>query len=292
MMNDKTAESSIATGLRIAFAIIGAFIIMICTCAAALRITVLRQTFWNDMFKSDEVRELLKNEMGLERRAVHTNSESGVSISIEDEDVQDEFIDMLVDDVLVYMTEGELDLDRDKYEDFFEEYEDELFEGQDLTSAQKREETDRFIDELQEIIDDYGKENDISEQTNVMSAFKQASTRTFIIAVVTGVILAAMTAVLIAIHKNKFRPVRAMGISMTCAQFINMVGWGFVVLVLKSAADYADESDPAVLVFVDVIGNYAGYITAFMAATFFIGIALIVVGVIGVKRTNERLLEE
>ncbi|MBQ7274762.1 MAG: hypothetical protein IJR15_04825 [Clostridiales bacterium] len=291
-MNDKTAESSVATGLRITFAIIGAVIIMVCTCAVALRVTVLNDTFWGDLFKSTDFRELLKEEMGLNSHTFHLNHNSGITLDFTDEDAQDEFIDLFIDDYLEFVSKGEFDIDRDEYEDFFDKYEDELFGDQDLTSAQKREEIELFLDDIEDLMEQYDEENDNSDAFSFMQVYQKAARRTLIIAVVTFVILVAMTAVLIVIHKNKFRPIRAMGISMTCAQFLNTMGWGMVVLAFSYAGELAEEDGEEIQLFISKLGDYAGYITLFMAVTMFIGIAMIIIGAVGAKRTNERLLEE
>ena len=154
-MNDRTAESSVATGLRITFAIIGAIIIMIFTTCLALRLTILNDHFWFDFVKSDEFKELAREEMGLDMGTIAARNGSDVRIDFSDDDAADEFFDIVFDDIIDFMLEGDTEVDEEKYEDFFDEYDDELFGDQTLTSAQKREEVQGFIDDLQDMFDNY-----------------------------------------------------------------------------------------------------------------------------------------
>ena len=292
-MPESTKETSLATGLRITFAIIGAVLIMICTCAAALRLTVLNDTFWGDFLKSEDFADLLKEEMGLNSHTFRLNSDSGVTLDFTDDDAQDEFVDIIVDEYLELLIDGDTELDEDRFEDFFDKYDDELFGDQDISSSQKREELEQFIDELESALERFDDEDDNEEAFGFMHAYMTAVRRTLIVMTVTGLMIIAMTVVLLIIHKNKFRPVRAMGISMTCAQGLNTLGWGFVALAFSYADEIAaEEEEELVQVFVHRIGEHVGHITAFMALTLLIGIVLIIVGAVGAKRSSERMIED
>lgn len=287
-MNDRTAESSVATGLRITFAIIGAILIMIFTTCLALRLTILNDHFWFDFVKSDEFKELAREEMGLDMGTIAARNGSDVRIDFSDDDAADEFFDIVFDDIIDFMLEGDTEVDEAKYEDFFDEYEDELFGDQTLTSAQKREEVQGFIDDLQDMFDNYEDE----EFFSALEAYNEAARNVLIATIVTGVIIAVMFVVLIVIHKNKFRPVRAMGIATASAGFLNTLGSLFMLAVLKVAIEESSNGEEVVEIFIDRLADYSMSFVLIMLATLAIGVAMIVIGCVGASNYNKRMLEE
>lgn len=288
-MNDRTAESSVATGLRITFAIIGAIIIMIFTTCLALRLTILNDHFWFDFVKSDEFKELAREEMGLDMGTIAARNGSDVRIDFSDDDAADEFFDIVFDDIIDFMLEGDTEVDEEKYEDFFDEYDDELFGDQTLTSAQKREEVQGFIDDLQDMFDNYEDE----EFFSALEAYNDAARNVLIATIVTGVIIAVMFVVLIVIHKNKFRPVRAMGIATASAGFLNTLGSLFMLAAFKVAIEEAsDGGEEVVEIFIDRLADYSMSFVFIMLATLAIGVAMIVIGCVGASNYNKRMLEE
>ena len=293
VMPESTKETSLATGLRITFAIIGAILIMICSCAAALRFTVLNDTFWGDFLKSDDFADLLKEEMGLNSSSFRLYPGSDVTVDFTDDDAQDEFVSIIVDEYLELLIEGDRSMDRDRFEDFFDEYEDELFTDSDVSGSQKREAVESMVDMLEEAFENFDSEEDNEEAFGFMHAYMTASRRTFVTMIVTGVMLIIMVVVLLIVHKNKFRPVRAMGIAMTCAQALSTMGWGFVAIAFGYANDVAsEEEEELVQVFVNRISVHVGHITAFMAVTLLIGIVLIIIGAVGAGKADRRMIEE
>lgn len=288
-MNDRTAESSVATGLRITFAIIGAIIIMVFTTCLALRLTILNDHFWFDFVKSDEFKELAREEMGLDMGTIAARNGSDVRIDFSDDDAADEFFDIVFDDIIDFMLEGDTEVDEEKYEDFFDEYDDELFGDQTLTSAQKREEVQGFIDDLQDMFDNYEDE----EFFSALEAYNDAARNVLIATIVTGVIIAVMFVVLIVIHKNKFRPVRAMGIATASAGFLNTLGSLFMLAAFKVAIEEAsDGGEEVVEIFIDRLADYSMSFVLIMLATLAVGVAMIVIGCVGAGNYNKRMLEE
>ena len=287
-MNDRTAESSVATGLRITFAIIGAIIIMIFTTCLALRLTILNDHFWFDFVKSDEFKELAREEMGLDMGTIAARNGSDVRIDFSDDDAADEFFDIVFDDIIDFMLEGDTEVDEEKYEDFFDEYDDELFGDQNLTSAQKRQEVQGFIDDLQDMFDNYEDE----EFFSALEAYNEAARNVLIATIVTGVIIAVMFVVLIVIHKNKFRPVRAMGIATASAGFLNTLGSLFMLAALKVAIEETSNGEEVVEIFIDRLADYSMSFVLIMLATLAVGVAMIVIGCVGASNYNKRMLEE
>lgn len=287
-MNDRTAESSVATGLRITFAIIGAIIIMIFTTCLALRLTILNDHFWFDFVKSDEFKELAREEMGLDMGTIAARNGSDVRIDFSDDDAADEFFDIVFDDIIDFMLEGDTEVDEEKYEDFFDEYDDELFGNQNLTSSQKRQEVQGFIDDLQDMFDNYEDE----EFFGALEAYNEAARKVLIATFVTGVIIAVMFVVLIVIHKNKFRPVRAMGIATASAGFLNTLGSLFMLAALKVAIEETSNGEEVVEIFIDRLADYSMSFVLIMLATLAVGVAMIVIGCVGASNYNKRMLEE
>lgn len=287
-MNDRTAESSVATGLRITFAIIGAIIIMIFTTCLALRLTILNDHFWFDFVKSDEFKELAREEMGLDMGTIAARNGSDVRIDFSDDDAADEFFDIVFDDIIDFMLEGDTEVDEEKYEDFFDEYDDELFGNQNLTSSQKRQEVQGFIDDLQDMFDNYEDE----EFFSALEAYNEAARNVLIATIVTGVIIAVMFVVLIVIHKNKFRPVRAMGIATASAGFLNTLGSLFMLAALKVAIEETSNGEEVVEIFIDRLADYSMSFVLIMLATLAVGVAMIVIGCVGASNYNKRMLEE
>ncbi|MCR5048515.1 MAG: hypothetical protein K6A37_06105 [Saccharofermentans sp.] len=287
-MNDRTSESSAATGLRITFAIIGAILIMVFTTCLALRLTILNDHFWFDFVKSDEFKELAREEMGLDMGTIAARNGSDVRIDFSDDDAADEFFDIVFDDIIDFMLEGDTEVDEDKYEDFFDEYEDELFGDQTLTSSQKRQEVQGFIDDLQDMFDNYEDE----EFFSALEAYNDAARKVLIATIVTGVIIAVMFVVLIVIHKNKFRPVRAMGIATASAGFLNTLGSLFMLAALKVAIEETSNGEEVVEIFIDRLADYSMSFVLIMLATLAVGVAMIVIGCVGASNYNKRMLEE
>ena len=287
-MNDRTSESSVATGLRITFAIIGAILIMVFTTCLALRLTILNDHFWFDFVKSDEFKELAREEMGLDMGSIASRNGSDVRIDFSDDDAADEFFDIVFDDIIDFMLEGDTEVDEEKYEDFFDEYDDELFGDQNLTSSQKRQEVQGFIDDLQDMFDNYEDE----EFFSALEAYNEAARNVLIATIVTGVIIAVMFVVLIVIHKNKFRPVRAMGIATASAGFLNTLGSLFMLAVLKVAIEETSNGEEVVEIFIDRLADYSMSFVLIMLATLAVGVAMIVIGCVGASNYNKRMLEE
>jgi hypothetical protein len=186
------------------------------------------------------------------------------------------------------MLEGDTEVDEAKYEDFFDEYEDELFGDQTLTSAQKREEVQGFIDDLQDMFDNYEDE----EFFSALEAYNEAARNVLIATIVTGVIIAVMFVVLIVIHKNKFRPVRAMGIATASAGFLNTLGSLFMLAALKVAIEETSNGEEVVEIFIDRLADYSMSFVLIMLATLAVGVAMIVIGCVGASNYNKRMLEE
>ncbi len=287
-MDDRTTESGVATGLRITFAIIGAILIMICSTCVALRLTVLNDHFWFDFVKSDEFRDLAREEMGLDMNSILVRNGSDVTVDFSDDEVSDEFFDLVFEDVIDFMLDGDDKVDEDKYEDFFEEYEDEIFGDQNLTDAQKREEIQGFVDQLQDMFDNYEDE----DVYTALETYNEAAHNTLITAVVTGVIIAIMFVVLIIIHKNKFRPVRAMGIATASAGLLNTLGSAFMVLVFKAAAQEAEGEEEVVQILIDKLGEYSTTFVLIMLAVLVIGVVMIIVGAVGASNYNKQMIAE
>lgn len=290
-MNESTRESGVATGLRITFAILGAICIMTGAICGALNATVFNDGFWVNIVKSDDFKEYLMDEIGVENNAFSLENDPSIVLNFDNKNAKEDFVDLLLDDVLKIILEGEADVDRDAYEDFFNEYEDDLFDGMDLTSSQQREIVDTFLDDLEEYLDDYADEYEDSEAMNTLRSFEIISHSFFVMTVISVIVVAVFTIVLLVIHKNKFRPIRAMGIATAVAGFLNFVVALFLSAVFSSARSELTRGDDLAKILFNTLQGHFAKIVLVMAAVLVAGIVLTIVGAVGASSYNKSHME-
>jgi hypothetical protein len=287
-MNYKTKESTTATVLRVIFAIIATFGFLIITNCLLLKSSFLNDHFWMDLIKDDKTIDFLKEEIDDDFDSSFTfeGFDPGTS-----EQMRDDFLDLIIEDVVYAMVEGDTKIDEDRYTKFLDEYEDVIFGDMNLSSSQiedlKEEFIEQFQDSLDELVDDAQQEGKL----DVIEEFKEASRVNDIIIVVCAVVLIAIIVVLLLIHVNKFRPVRAMGIAMTVAESINLLIWGIIFLTFSYMREMAEEEEPVIQVLTDIIGTKVNILTLMVFISLLIGIAVIVIGSIGTSKAN-RIIEE
>lgn len=289
-MNESTRESGVATGLRITFAIIGALCIMAGAACGALNATILNDNFWVNLVKSDAFTDYVMDEIGEENTTFDLGNTS-ITLSLDDKDAKEAFVDLLMDDMLKIILNGKVDVDRDAYEEFFDEYEDELFDRMNLSSSEKREAVNAFLDDLEDSLEDYCDEYKNSEAMDTLRSFKVVSSSCFVIAVVCAAMVIIFTIVLLVIHKNKFRPIRAMGIATATAGFLNFATALFFSAVFASArSELVGDDDMAKILFESLQGHFATIVLV-MAAILVVGIVMIIVGAVGASSYNKSHIE-
>lgn len=288
---DNKKESGLATGLRIAFAIIGTFLIMLCSTCAALHFTILNDTFWVDFTKSEEFREYLIDQLDISENTLILNRDENVTVTFTDPDTKEEFLDIIIDDLVDIVLEGRVDFDADKYEDFFEDHEEELFGDQRLTSTEQREQIHVFLEDLEDEMDEFSDEYKDSEGFGAIAAYNKASKECLITAIVSGFFVVVMTVVLIVIHKNKFRPIRAMGIAATTAGALNAIGAFVVAVIFSVGADTLKDEDDALWMLLDTLKEHTATMLIIMVCVLIGGVIMIIAGAVGASSANKAAIE-
>lgn len=282
-------ENSAATALRIVYAVFATILIIVFASNLALWSTIMNKNFWRNFFTSGEVSELAVEELDLSiedsLRAVNPN----IDIDFDDEEVTQEFVDLILEDYISVAFEGEDGIDEDRYREFFEDHEDEFFGDMDLSRSEIRELEDEAVDGIAEKYDQLADEFHDSDSYEFLEGFNEFTDANFTCMCVTGLIIAAGFVVLMLIHKNKFLPVRALGISMTIAQGINVLIWGGILALVSVAISESSRDDAIVELMISKINGYSLGIIFGMFAGLALGIVLIVVGVKGSKNYDKTL---
>ena len=278
-------ESGAATAIRIVYAVFASILIIIFASNLALYATFLNDHFWQDFFKSDEVIELAIDEMDISLENMFEEAAPGANFDFDDDEVTEEFVRVVMDDYMNMIFNDQKHLDEDSFRDFFDEYEDEIFGDLDLTSREIRQIEDESIEELDQVMSDYvdDMKSSGSESGDFLEGYQDATATNKASLIVTGLIIVIGFVVTIVIHKNKFLPVRALGIAMTVAQGLNLAIWGFFTFIIKMAMEEGDDGSAIVGLMIDTLSKRLGLIMLGMLAGLILGIVLIVVGVIGAK---------
>jgi len=277
-------ESGAATALRITFAIIAFFTIGLFINTVALGITIFSGDFWHDVIASDEVKEALKDEADINvKDFLKVDS---IDLTIAGEEMTDEFIDIIMDEMLDLYLNDDSKVDKDRIYQFFDDYEGIIFRGYNPPESvmdQAKEETYKmFSDKIKEAKSEL-KHSDTYEVLCVYDDLRAGNSTAMLIS---GIATLVMIVILILIHKNKFRPMRAFGISMTVAQSCNLILWFLMYILFSAAKAHAKGEEKIVQLFASKIHGSVGGITLFMFILLLVGITLIVGGSIGIKKAN------
>ena len=277
-------ESGAATALRITFAIIAFFTIGLFINTVALGITIFSGDFWHDAITNDEVKEALKDEANINVRDLL--KVDSIDLTIAGEEMTDEFIDIVLDEMLDLYLNNDAKVDKDRVYQLFDDYEGVIFRGynppESVIERAKEETYEMFQDKIKEAKRDL-KNSDTYEALCIYDDLKAGNTTCMIIC---GIATLVMVIVLILIHKNKFRPMRAFGISMTVAQSCNLILWFLIYILFSAAKAHAKGEEKIVQLFASKIHGSVGGITLFMFILLLVGITLIVGGSIGIKKAN------
>ena len=284
MDNRQLQESDTANTLRVVFAVISFFTIGIFVNCAALGMTFLNSQFWRGAFVNVDMRELIREELDISAKDF-INVDS-IDISIAGDEMSGEFIDLVLDEVMDIFLDGDTKIDRDRFDEFFDKNEGVIFKGTnpppEVIEKAKNELIDMFEDKLKE----YKKEFRSSDTYEVIHVFDEWKSGNITAMIITGVITLLMVVSLVLIHKNKFRPMRSMGIALTVIQACNTVLWLLIYLLFNLLMNAAKKEQELIQVFVGRLHNSVGFVTLAMFLLLLVGIGLIVGGNIGIKRVN------
>ena len=282
-------ENSAATALRVVYAVIASILIIVFASNLAMWATIMNKHFWRNFFTSGEVSELAVEELDLSIEDSLRAANPNIDIDFDDDEVTQEFVNLVLEDYINVAIEGEDGIDEDRYREFFEDHEDEFFGDMDLSRSEIRELEDEAVDGIAEKYDQLADEFHDSDSYEFLEGFNEFTDANFICMCVTGLIIAAGFVVIMLIHKNKFLPVRALGISMTIAQGINVLIWGGILALVSVAISESSRDDAIVELMISKINGYSLGIIFGMFAGLALGIVLIVVGVSGTKNYNKTL---
>ena len=288
-MNHKAQENTAATVLRVIFAIIATFVFLVLTNSLLLKASIFRSNYWTDLLTSDETMELLKEEISHD-----FNDEfdfEGFDPGMSDQ-MSDEFFELVIQDIVDGMVTGDTTIDKDEYMDFLDEYEDIIFADLNIPSSEIDNAKEEYIDEFSDAFDRMFSDMEDEDGLEVFEQIKDAGKINDKIIIVCTFALVLMLIILLVIHRNKFRPIRAMGIAMIVAESINVLIWGLILLIVYYFNEMAQEEDAIIQVFVNYFSK-GTYILAFTVLLSLIAaIVITVIGSTGASRIDEQLMEE
>ncbi len=284
-MDDSNRETGLATGLRITYGIIAGILLIVFTANVALFFTVFNKNFWSGLMYSDEMRELIKDESDFSIEEIILENNPGVDLDLDDdEEITVAYIELAIDDYLELIFEGDTKPNEDRFEEFFDDYGDELYESLPTGSMTRREFEDSIMDDFEGYLEEYHDRFEDTDVYTVMEGLNKYGRSNTICMAVVGIILAAGFAVLLVIHKNKFRPVRAFGISLTVAEALSLPIWGLFALAFHAAGQEAEGDEAVVEFLVESFSNCILHVVLFEVAALILGIVLIVAGAVGASR--------
>ena len=298
IMNDKIKESGVATGLRITFAILMVFTVGIFTNCIVLHNTVLNKTFWKKTIKSDEIQEVMKEQLtDMVREYVisYTPTVPGgdgenVNMSLEElynletgDEFTDEMIDYTLDEIMDMFLEGDTTLDEERFDELFDQYEEryaDQLEESGVSMEEIRQSKEQLFNQLNQSMKEMEKANEETEILEIinMDEYKKQNNITMI---VTGVLNVIMIVVLIILHKNKFKPVRATGIAVTVTEVMSLIGWAIVFGVFKATGSAVTEGGELFEMLIKAALNSIKQVMGIFGIAAGIGVALIILGCVG-----------
>ncbi len=282
---DPLRENAAATGLRITYAIIATVLIMIFTFNVAAWGTLGNKNFWHNFFSSEEVRDLAIEELDLSFEDLFRSIDPNIDVDFDDDKITGDFVDLLLEDYVSIVMDGER-FDEDKYRDFFDEYEEDLFGHTDLSNSEIRRLENEAVEGIEEKLDEARDEFEHSDSYEFLGDYNKFVENNFICMCVTGALIVLGFIIILVIHRNKFRPVRALGIAMTVAQSIDLVIWGLLVLMIQMVMEESRNGEGIVDLMISKITGYSVAIILGIIITLVLGIVLIVVGATGAKRQS------
>ena len=222
----KMKESTTANVLRIIFSVLMVFTLGICTTAAMLRLTVLNPDKWEKLFYEEDFKEGFKEDLGYNEENFYMET----GFRIKDDDFYDGIYNFVIPEMFEVIKTGEHDIDDDRFDEFWEDTLEEVLEDElDLSSSEMKDAKRTLYNDLQESLDEAAEDLEDEEAFQLIFQFQKSCVAT---AVVCFILTAAMFVPLLLIHKNKFVPLRALGLVTLISQALNAVGFtGFWALI-------------------------------------------------------------
>ncbi len=231
----KIKESTTANVLRILFTVGMVITLGICTIFGAMGVSLFNLNVWENFFHEKKVKESFLEELDFEMDIEELNYE--YNIDFDAEDYADACYEFIIPEFFEVLKEGDTELDDDKYDEFFDENIGEVLDDLDVPKSQIKEYKKDFRNSIEDRME--GIYDDMTEDDTIQTIFGFQDT-CYVTAAVCLIISAVMFGVLIPLHKNKFTPVRNLGLAMIISQGLNALGytglWALIGKVLKSEA--------------------------------------------------------
>jgi len=274
----KIKESTTATVLRILFTIGMVITLGISTIAGALNLTVFNTKNWEKFYHEKKVVEAFHDEF--DDSFDELNLEYGIHIDAED--FAEETYDFIIPEYIEMLRDGDTELDDDRYDEYFDENIGEILEDEfDLPKSEIKDLKKDFREELEDKME--ATADDMGDTLDSIFAFRDGCTAT---AIVCFVITLALFGILLPLHKNKYTPLRNLGIATIISQSLNALGFTGLWALIGAAMDEAAEEDieEAIVDFWNkgTLPIFLGF-TALIA----VGIVILIIAINGKKRVDE-----
>lgn len=295
-------EKGYATALRIVFAFIMAITVGMFTNSIVMHNTLYSEQFWKKTLMSEEIKEEIKTDMLSKIREYVVSKPNTISGNVNDISLQDvydletgnafadEMIDYTMDEVLDMILNGDSEFDEERFDKIFDEYgEDFINELEESGLKFDREEfmasKSELFEQLNTTLSEAKTETDNAEVFDYLSVTRYQKNN-FITMIVTGVITVILLTVLILIHKNRFRPVRAFGIGATIMEVISLIGWLIVWGIANLAGSAVDNNEKLAVAFVKAASGSILSIVGIFAIASAVTVLLLIGGCVGVGIMN------
>ena len=264
-------EKTVANVLRPIFAVLMVFLFIYGTLTASVYFTLLNPKFWSERIFDKKVREEF-------RELVMTDEKIKDNPYVDDlEDMSDTLVNFVLDEMIQGVFEQDYEVNYDDFEEMFEDEIQPVLEKHGASKAEIKEAKNDLYDSFNKTLNEqifpqmeetFGKSL-YSSRISVMYQFFSA----------VGLIL-IFTVVLVLIHKNKFKPFRALGISMMIGQGLGTLGYFIIYGILVLGLRQFDPDGKTDEVFIDFFGNIMDVflmLIFIVGATFVLGIVMTVV---------------
>ena len=271
-------ESTVASILRPLFAVFAVFSILAATNSFFLKNYLLNPEIWVNSVDLKDFTEEAK-ETAIEAALAETNLENYSEVEdLIDDVVDEEFVSFVLEETFESAFYGDTKIDRDRLEELIEENAEDFFDDHDLSDRDLRDFVDSVCDDYEDRIDEISDEAE-EEFIAPLQRFTKSINAIFIASTVITVIFLV---VLIPIHKNKGLPIRAIGISMTVANFLNVAGAaGIGVLMnaaMKEASSTREYERYVVKTATNIVNTLSKNAILLFAGFLAVGIIMIIIG--------------
>ena len=280
-------ERTVANVLRPIFAVLMVFLFIYTTTCFVIRGTFLSKSFWRDVVFGENVRKelyvLIENEIK-ENGDDYEGMEEGIN----------ELAMFMLDESLNTVFEKDYKVDYDRFEEIYEDYFQSYLQDEGASRNEIKELKGDLYDKVVEAVDDIRE----SIGDGVNGAILTAQLEIVYYGTFGLIFIVAFEVVLFVIHRNKFKPIRTLGISMTISEGLCFLGYliiGLIFVAAFQAASKAENEEGYEDLVTALVGNLSKGIFIICLITgilLIIGIVLIVVGCILTGKKNKKYAEE